>query len=409
MLRRLWPSPHGKTWVDLLPDLLFPVLLLGDLAVFSNINTPDPSGRQRLLIIAYCLLGYCILVFRRRAPIVVFLMSWVHTTGAALLSMADVFLYVPFFGPLLALHALAVRTQRGPAGVALGAAAVPVFVSVWVEVENIDEDRRLSALLGVTLFYLLFSIGVWAAGRWEREWRRAGAEQDRRLRAEAQVAMAAERNQIAQEMHDIVAHAVTIMMTQAAGAREVLQSRPEDVDKALEVIENHGASAIADLRRVLSVIKTDGSIMDARSSRLAELDSLLASARDSDIAIEVEVCGTPRPLAESTDLTAYRLVQEAITNIAKHAGQGTSAVVRLSWGDTLLIEVIDDGAGTPMKNRSAISTGYGLEGLRARVQMFDGTLEAGEFERGYRLAAIIPIATAAAVHHTPPQRVAAFE
>jgi signal transduction histidine kinase len=398
MLRRLRSLVREKSTFEALPAALIPLLAVGDLMIFSNIGTSDPSGRQRLTVVGYWLLGYCILGFRWKATTAVFLGIWIHTTAAALFSMADAFLYVPFFGPMLALHAVAVRAERAVAVAALCASTVPAFMCVWVEVGTIEENQ-LSAFVGVNLFYLVFILGFWGVGRWGRarkaaaEQARAAAEQDRRRLADATAAIAAERRQFAHEMHDIVANSVTVMAIQAAGARKILHSSPDGVDEALGVIERRGGMAIEELRRLLAVMNADGEVPDGRSKCLADLDALLAEVNGTDFTIRKEVCGTPRAVPESVGLAAYRIVQEAITNITKHAGPGTTAVVRFGWSKALTIEVIDDGMGTPVKDPSELSTGHGLLGLEERVRMLGGTLQADSLDKGFRVAATIPIST----------------
>ncbi|MDG4864380.1 histidine kinase, partial [Streptomyces sp. T-3] len=225
---------------------------------------------------------------------------------------------------------------------------------------------------------------------------RAAAARDRLALARAQEAVLSERARTARELHDIVANAVTVMVLQAGGARHVLRADPDRVELALDQIESSGKTAVAELRHMLLVLRTDGERLAAEgpSFGLADLDPLLNGVRRAGLDAHLEVTGVPAPLARSVDLTAYRLVQEALTNAAKHAGPGAATVVRLDWARAagrLRIEVGDDGRGTPAAARSELSTGHGLIGLRERVAVCGGTFDHGPLgDGGYRVAATLP-------------------
>lgn len=393
------------------------VLLVADLLVFSDIITGDPTDRQRGLMLAFGLTGHALLIFRRRSARLVFGGVWAQVTIAAVLSWRGTFYLVPFFGPLVALHTLAVRVRPRVSAIALAAAMFPAIASVWIEVRSVDAEDRLSAFLGVSMFYLLFTGVSWASGCWVRA-SRAAEEQDKRQLAEAHEAINAERKRIARELHDIIASTVTRMQLQAAGARRIVAEDAQQAGDALRTIEELGKSAIQELHRMLSLIRrvppseaVEGLPADTFASGrtdtgrlLADLRDLVDSVNEAGVSVRLSADGPERQLDTSFALTTYRLVQEATTNIIKHAGPGSTAAVELTWHDDgLRVEITDDGGGLPPEGADELSTGHGLPGLRERVQVFGGTFEAGPHADGFRLTATIPL-TLPDQDITPPQR-----
>ncbi|WP_327351068.1 sensor histidine kinase [Streptomyces sp. NBC_01304] len=376
-------------------SVLAVALLLPDLFLFSDFALPHVTLADRLVTIAYAVVGYAALAGRRRAPRAVFGYLWAHALGGELLTAAGAFDYSPTLALLAALYTVAALRSARLAALALGSVVVPVALSVRAALADVPAAERLTSLIGVACFYGLLNLEVWAVGRWVQAGR-AAAARDRLALARAQEAVLAERARTARELHDIVANAVTVMVLQAGGARHVLRADPDRVEGALDQIESSGKTAVAELRHMLLVLRTDGERLAAEgpSFGLADLDPLLNGVRQAGLDAQVEVTGVPARLARSVDLTAYRLVQEALTNAAKHAGPGAATVVRLDWARAegrLAIEVGDDGRGTPATARSELSTGHGLIGLRERVAVCGGTFDAGPLgDGGFRVAATLP-------------------
>ncbi len=184
--------------------------------------------------------------------------------------------------------------------------------------------------------------------------------------------VAEEQARIARELHDVIAHNVSVMVVQAAAANDVFDTRPEKAREALEAIESTGRSALAELRRLLGVVRGDGAEF-APQPGLDGLDELVAQVRSAGLAVAISVEGAPRPLPAGIDLSAYRVVQEALTNTLKHA-HASRADVALRYGeDTLDVEVRDDGSG----NGNGGGSGSGLIGMRERVVAFGGSLSTG--------------------------------
>ncbi|MGW5868650.1 sensor histidine kinase [Streptomyces sp. NPDC055239] len=375
--------------------VLATALLLPDLFLFSDFALPNVGLADRLATVGYAVIGYAALAARRRAPRTVFGYLWAHALGGELLTAAGVFDYSPTLALLAALYTVAALQSARLAVLALGSVMVPVALSVRAALADVPAAERLTTLIGVACFYGLLNLEVWAVGRWV--WAgRAAAARDRLALQRAEEAILTERASTARELHDIVANAVTVMVLQAGGARHVLRADPDRVEHALDQIESSGKTAVAELRHMLLVLRTDGERLaaDGPGFGLADLDPLLNGARQAGLEARLEVSGVPAVLARSVDLTAYRLVQEALTNATKHAGPGSATVVRLDWSRAdgrLRIEVGDDGRGTPAAARSELSTGHGLIGLRERVAVCGGTFDAGPTRNGgFRTAATLP-------------------
>ena len=242
---------------------------------------------------------------------------------------------------------------------------------------------------------LLFGIG-WLAGFAVHE-RAAQAEaaEDRARRAErereaaARLAVAEERARIARELHDIVAHAVSVMVLQVGAVRHKLPAELEDDKGALLDVEQAGRSALAEMRRLLGAMRSDGDSVDlAPQPGLGSLDALLEQIDRAGLAVELHVDGEPFPLPRAIDLSAYRIVQEGLTNAVKHA-HASRVDVRVSYApDAVQLEVRDDGAGLD----DGKDPGFGLVGIRERVTIYGGEMSAGRSpEGGFVLTTRLPI------------------
>jgi signal transduction histidine kinase len=210
--------------------------------------------------------------------------------------------------------------------------------------------------------------------------------------AEAQLAMAEERRRIAREMHDVVAHSVSVMVVQAGGARRIIDRDPDRAAHAAAQIEFAGRAALIEMRRLLGLLHAGEGEAGALAPQpsLAELDTLVERSRAAGLPVEVRVLGERRPLPAGIDLAAYRIVQEALTNTLKHAGT-TPTEVHLRWGeDELELEILDRGGAGTARNGSG--GGHGLVGMAERVRLYGGELEAGPRPAGgFRVRARLPL------------------
>jgi signal transduction histidine kinase len=202
-------------------------------------------------------------------------------------------------------------------------------------------------------------------------------------------AVADERSRIARELHDVVAHDVSVMVVQAQGAARILEGDQPEVRAALGAIETTGRAAVDEMRRLLGVLRqSDEEIALAPQPSLAALGTLVDTVREAGLPVELEVVGEPTALPPGVDLSAYRIVQEALTNALKHAGPARARVVVRYGADAVELEVSDDGAGVS----GAPGTGHGLVGMRERVALYGGDLQAGQRrEGGWALRARLPL------------------
>jgi signal transduction histidine kinase len=219
------------------------------------------------------------------------------------------------------------------------------------------------------------------------------AEQERE--AEALRVVVEERTRIARELHDIVGHAVSVMTVRTSGVRRLLRPEQEQEREALLSVERTGREALAEMRRVVGALRDpeEGPALAPRPS-LSRVDKLVAQACETGLPVDLEIEGEPVPLPAGVDLTAYRLVQEGLTNAIKHAAARHAEVrVRYDSGH-VEIEVCDDGRGADGADSTSSDGGHGLVGMRERVSIYGGELEAGpRAGGGFRLRARIPVAT----------------
>jgi signal transduction histidine kinase len=244
---------------------------------------------------------------------------------------------------------------------------------------------------------LVAGIGVWLAGNTVRE-RTSRAEmleeRARRLERERElnmhVARADERQRIARELHDVVAHSVSVMVVQAGAARTTLTRQPELSAEALMAVEASGREALRELRQLLGLLtdQTAGPSI-APQPGLDQLNALVDRVGQAGLVVDLEVHGTPRPLPAGLDLTAYRIVQEALTNALKYA-TGAVTHVHVAFDETeLRLEVVDSGG---IRSEMAEGAGRGLLGIQERVAMFGGDLEVGHRpEGGFAVRARLPL------------------
>jgi len=384
---------HHSAWFCNSREFAFAsAVLVSDLLFFGDITLPGSAWWQRLLEVGWAILGYAALRWRSSSPVAAYCLGWLYSVGGTLLSLLQVFGFPPFSVLLVNLFFVTRERSLRVSCVALAAAAGPSALSIWYIVQ--DEAKpgyRVPVLIGNAVFYLVLSAGAWAIGRWSRAARET-IEHHRRRLALADEAARAERQRIARELHDILAHTVTVMVLQAGGARRVLAADPATAEEALGRIEEVGKSAMGELRRMLALVRSPGLTSDEPSQRgLADIGSLLGDALRAGVTARLEVAGSPVSLPDSLDRTVYRIVQEAVTNIVKHSGPGTVAMVRLTWEASLHIEIVDDGGGSPVLDAGTFSTGQGLLGLAERVAAFDGAFAAGPHRGGFRVRASLPL------------------
>jgi signal transduction histidine kinase len=268
---------------------------------------------------------------------------------------------------------------------------VPAFVA------GVGAHRLASPGSGIAdlLFDIAFVSGAWTLGYAARAREQRNAElQHRTTRLEADRARAAEeaasaeRLRIAGELHDIVAHALGVVAVQAGAAEQVLDADPERARATLGEIRATVREAVVEMRRLLGVLRAGEEERLTPQPSLAQLDELVERVRGTGLGVELVVEGRARPLPPGVELSAYRIVQEGLTNVVRHAGASRAAVAVRYGEETVDVEVRDDGTG-PSGNGAV---GHGLVGVRERVALHGGRLEAGPLAAGgYGLRATLPL------------------
>lgn len=213
---------------------------------------------------------------------------------------------------------------------------------------------------------------------------------ERERETEVEAAAAAERTRIARELHDVIAHGVSVIVLHARGARELLDQDPAATRRSLELIEHTGREALGELRTVVGALRTDGR-RDALEPQpgLLHLRELVRRTEEAGLAVTVTVEGQVSPLPLAVDLSAYRIVQEALANTLKHSTARNADVVVRYGDDHLLIQVTD--AGT-RRESSEPGGGHGIVGMRERVALLNGHIETGPRpEGGYEVLAVLPL------------------
>ncbi|KPI09731.1 integral membrane sensor signal transduction histidine kinase [Actinobacteria bacterium OK074] len=375
------------------------LLLVAVAAVVKNDGAPDGHGTvAEALVLSVVLCA--VIALRRRMPEKMVVLAAV--AGVVQLVL-DVQTMVADFALLVAVYTVAAVGARWASRFALtaGLCAAPLSQLRWPK-----EDASAAGNIAIVVFQTVPFALAWVLGDSLRT-RRAyfaqleerAARLEREREAQAKVAVAAERARIARELHDVVAHNVSVMVVQADGAAYVLDSAPDQAKKALETISSTGRQALAEMRRLLGVLRTgehqEGGEYVPQPD-VEQLDDLIEQCRVSGLPVDFKVEGTPRPLPSGVELTAYRIVQEALTNTRKHGGPNAGASVRLVYFDDglgLLVE--DDGKGAPHELYEEGGTdgqGHGLIGMRERVGMVGGTLDAGPRPGGgFRISALLPL------------------
>jgi signal transduction histidine kinase len=301
------------------------------------------------------------------------------------------FAFVTFLAGCAAVFLMGLLRTRSQAVAGLVLAiGVEAFVAVKDPKGNVDAFVATSVIF-IILWTIAFTLGRKFQEAEEARERAARAEREREERALS--AVTEERARIARELHDVVGHSVSVMTVQASAVRRLLRPDQEREREALLTVERTGREALAEMRRMVGVLRRpEEAPALAPQPSLDQVERLVAQAREAGLPVELRIEGRPRPLPAGLDLTAYRLVQEGLTNSLKHARAG-QAVVSVRYGETdIEVTVTDNGRGGG--GDGAIG-GHGLVGMRERVSVFGGELEAGPRpDGGFRLRARLPLGAA---------------
>jgi signal transduction histidine kinase len=384
MIEKYWPLVR-RYWFDVL-------IVVGAIAAIVELvvrrDEDDAPTTSFWIVIPLLVIGILPLFTRRRfpfgAPAAVFVIG-------AVTSFVDgrmvPFTAATFFTVLAAtfLFGLLDDRRQGVAGLAITLAAGAV-------VTRNNPAQGFGDFIGIALLFVIVWLAAFAIGRKleaasEAEQRAERLEREREFRAKE--AVAEERARIARELHDVVGHSVSVMTVQASAVRRLLRPDQEREREALEIVEQTGREALAEMRRLVGVLRRpEEAPALAPQPSLEHLDRLVAQARESGLPVELRIEGEQEQLPPGVDLTAYRLVQEGLTNAIKHA-RATRADVLVRYSDGAVeVSVTDDGAG----GGDGGGGGHGLVGMRERVTLYGGELESGpRAGGGYVLRARLPV------------------
>jgi signal transduction histidine kinase len=393
---RTWWRSLDRRVLDATVAVLLLVVTVIPLATRSLVAGQRPSDIWAyLLAIALCVP----FVFHRRFPVAAI------TVACCALVLYAVGRYNAYPGlPIFVLVAgISLHSTRRKALLAAALGAVALSVGVWLQPERVaTASTWVASLLALAVAWLWGDNLRNRRARWaamEERARRLEAEREERDRQ----AVTDERLRIARELHDVVAHSMSVIAVQSGVANHVIDSRPAQARQALATIEATSRSALVELRRLLGVLRQgDDPVASLEPNPgMAEIGRLADQIRSAGVEVELKVEGEPGDLPPGVDLSAFRIAQEGLTNVLKHGGRVARVLVRYSPG-AVAVEIADDGRpGTD--GAPAEGTGHGLIGMRERVAVFGGELTAGPVPGGgYRMAARLPYAAAAGTGEGQP-------
>jgi signal transduction histidine kinase len=385
MLDRLIALSRNSTVQRGAEALLALAIFVGSVADIFTPRDASGWGGPRAAELLSALLISVPLLWRKRYPIVVL----VVVSVGGMIDVASVAPrqagFEPFVAQIVAYYSLgAHETERRSVGALV---AFTVFGAI--------PAAFLHETVGSVAPSLVFTFAAWLVGVIIRSWRsraveleRANRELEQQRELQAEAAVAVERGRIARELHDVIAHNVSMIVVQAGAAARVLEGEQPHVRDALDAIETTGRDTVDEMRRLLGVLRedADGALLSPQPG-LADLDRLVANVREAGLPVDVQVEGTPQPLPPALDLTAYRIAQEALTNALKHAGPARAELTVRYEPAAVEIEVRDTGAG----NGNGAGTGHGLVGMRERAALWGGRVEAGRGSDGWRVRARLPL------------------
>ncbi len=359
-----------------------------DLAFWSGDQKMAGGATLPLWVVPAAAIALCAtLLLRHRFPLGVWVVVWLYTT---------VNLVVPGYFPvaylLVAVYTAASSVPASTARLIFVASALPLGFFSYRTTQSTPSQARVVDFIAVAATWAIILSIAWGLGRLANLREQHARAERERIAAEAEKALAAQRLRLAHELHDSVTGAVAGMILHAGAARALAGGGDQRVRQALEVIEQAGAQAMTELHSMLGLLRStdpDGTV----PARLADVERLLESARSAGLDVRVDVTGTARPLPPEADLAAYRIVQESLTNVTKHAGRGATVELGIAWDKRVLdLTVRSFGGCAPPAAAAALSTGNGLRGLRERLDALGGELISRPDNDGWYLHATLPAA-----------------
>ena len=380
------------------PEAVFDHLLAAGLALYGVLHVwagllaeEGSAGGPRWLNTVVVLGTTVPLARRRRSPLAVLAIIMAALSLPQLFASPMVSGYAELLPALIASYTVArsLPGRRVLTGVAIALAGIAVLMAGDKDFRSVNE-LSFEAVVWSVAWLLGWAIQVREHRASVFKGRAAHLERDRDARARA--AVLDERARIARELHDVVAHGVSLMVVQAGAARLLLPEDGQDpqLREPLQAIERIGRGALAEMRRLLAVLRQDDDVMLEPLPGLAQLDRLVGETADTGLPVELRIEGATGPLPAGVDLTAFRIVQEALTNAVRHAPGAPAQVTVRYLPSALELEVLN-GRGLAAANGTA-GAGHGLVGMRERVALYGGEIQTGPRpEGGYAVRATLPI------------------
>jgi len=358
----------NRRWLPARGDVLLGAAVLGMAVVELAAN---PGLQPRAAAVPLEVLLAITLVWRRRVPLVV-------TVVVAALATIEAIAGVPLAEPIVPLLAAVIATFTVAAHRPLGPAATGVAIMVVaIGTQTLVQHNGV----GNFVFGLIVVGGAWVTARLvyartrenvalQAQTGRLAEERD----ASAKQAAAAERGRIARELHDVIAHSVSVMVVQAGAAERVVAREPGRAEEAMRAVQDTGRQALSEMAHLLGMLREDGEELGfVPQPGISDLPALVAQARSAGLAVELHIEGERHPVPAGVELSLFRIVQEALTNVRKHAGLAHATVVLRYRPGAVEAVVSDDGRGS--SNR--YSGGHGLIGMQERSNLYGGALHAG--------------------------------
>jgi signal transduction histidine kinase len=326
------------------------------------------------------------LILRRRVPATVAII----VGGAELAHLVSGFTngFFDTFAGAVAFYSVAAHRQRNVSLIFLAVLPMALALALAVDWRNHGQVNLVDIP-----YNLLLLLSAWLLGDNAQTRRAYDLQAERERDEQARAALAKERTRIGRELHDIVAHSVSVMVLQANAGERVAVSKPEQAIEHFAAIQASGRQALSELRRLLGVLRGAEGEETSREPQpgLSSIERLAEEVRQSGIETTLRIDGDSAALSEAVQLSAYRVIQEALTNTLRHAGASRAEIAVRCAAGALEVEVVDNGRSPSSADGSA-RTGHGLIGMRERVHLFGGELEAGPLtEGGFRVRAVFPL------------------
>jgi len=377
----------GNRRVQAAGDAALAFVLAASSVAFALAGDHTSWGSPVALAVALALVTGAPVAWRSSQPLLAAALVLAGNGACAYVAAPHQAAFQPFVALTLVAYSVGSRYEGSLwAPVSLAVAAAPLFVAAVVHGQS----------AGNAIPNYVWLLAAWSVGRTVRSWRRkshalehANRELAEQRELQAQAAVTVERGRIARELHDVVAHNVSMMVVQAGAAERVLDGAQPHVRNALEAIARTGRQTVDEMRTLLGVLREANDPTELKPQPgLAELDRLVDGVSTAGLPVTLRVEGDPRELPQALDVSAFRIIQEALTNTLKHAGPARADVVVRYEPTAVTLEVRDSGTG----KANGHGTGHGLVGMRERVAMFGGQLDAAaQPDGGFAVRARLPL------------------